>query len=116
MPSASRKRRPVSSGTIVCKISLTSSSKAQEEEESSEEERPRKSQHKKGKQRAQEAEDEQEDDDDDEDGENNMDIDAGEDSHDQLVKKLVRYALACEYQRMPIRRAGISEKGWSLPI
>ncbi|KAI0020614.1 MAGE family protein [Xylariomycetidae sp. FL0641] len=29
---------------------------------------------------------------------------------DQLVKKLVRYALACEYARMPIRRDGIRDK------
>jgi hypothetical protein len=28
----------------------------------------------------------------------------------QLVKKLVRYVLACEYQRLPIRREGIREK------
>lgn len=31
-------------------------------------------------------------------------------SLDQMVKKLVRLALACEYQRKPIRRAEISEK------
>jgi hypothetical protein len=31
-------------------------------------------------------------------------------SHDQMVKKLVRLALASEYQRRPIRRADISEK------
>lgn len=30
---------------------------------------------------------------------------------DQLVKKFVRYALACEYQRIPIRKAAVSEKG-----
>lgn len=28
----------------------------------------------------------------------------------QMVKKLVRYALACEYARIPIRRDGIREK------
>lgn len=32
-------------------------------------------------------------------------------SEDQLVKKLVRYALACEYARIPIRRDGIRDKG-----
>jgi hypothetical protein len=39
--------------------------------------------------------------------------DEGEDggSQDQLVKKLVRYALACEYSRQPIRREGIRDKG-----
>ncbi|KAI1171283.1 MAGE protein [Nemania sp. FL0916] len=31
-------------------------------------------------------------------------------SDDQLVKKLVRYALACEYARIPIRRDGIRDK------
>ena len=39
-----------------------------------------------------------------------MDVD-GEESMDQAVKKLVRYALACEYQRITIKRTGISEKG-----
>lgn len=28
-----------------------------------------------------------------------------------LIKKLVRYALACDYSRTPIRRDGIKEKG-----
>lgn len=40
-----------------------------------------------------------------------MDVDGRPDAQDQTVKKMVRYALACEYQRMPIRRSGISEKG-----
>ncbi|KAI1129302.1 MAGE protein [Nemania abortiva] len=31
-------------------------------------------------------------------------------SDDQLVKKLVRYALACEYARIPIKRDGIRDK------
>ena len=39
------------------------------------------------------------------------DMDGEADSQDQIVKKLVRYALACEYQRIPIKRIGISEKG-----
>jgi len=34
-----------------------------------------------------------------------------EESQDQLVKKFVRYALACEYSRVPIKREGIREKG-----
>ncbi|KAL1883377.1 hypothetical protein VTK73DRAFT_8944 [Phialemonium thermophilum] len=33
-----------------------------------------------------------------------------ESTESQLVKKLVRYALACEYSRTPIRREGIKEK------
>ncbi len=42
-----------------------------------------------------------------------MDKPAGADntSDDQLVKKLVRYALACEYARIPIKRDGIRDKG-----
>lgn len=40
-----------------------------------------------------------------------MEVDGDEDSQDQVVKKFVRYALACEYQRMPIKRANITEKG-----
>lgn len=30
---------------------------------------------------------------------------------DQLAKKLVRYVLACEFSRTPIRREGIKERG-----
>jgi melanoma-associated antigen len=33
---------------------------------------------------------------------------------DQLVKKMVRLALACEFSRQPIRRADISTKGESM--
>lgn len=32
-------------------------------------------------------------------------------SHEQMVKKLVRLALASEYSRQPIRRADITTKG-----
>jgi hypothetical protein len=44
--------------------------------------------------------------------------DANTANTDQLVKKLVRYALACEYARLPIRRDGIKDKGdlfWPRP-
>ncbi|KAJ8125668.1 hypothetical protein O1611_g7970 [Lasiodiplodia mahajangana] len=50
------------------------------------------------------------------DSSENEDVDmdrlAGADntSDDQLVKKLVRYALACEYARIPIKRDGIRDK------
>lgn len=33
---------------------------------------------------------------------------------EQLAKKLVRYALSCDFSRMPIRRDGIKEHGWCL--
>jgi hypothetical protein len=44
-----------------------------------------------------------------------MDVDEEADSQDQVVKKLVRYALACEFQRLPIKRIGITEKGRATP-
>ncbi|CAJ2503901.1 Uu.00g112950.m01.CDS01 [Anthostomella pinea] len=56
------------------------------------------------------------DDDDDElsDKEQDGDVDlkpaAADGTGDQLVKKLVRYALACEYARVPIKRDGIRDK------
>lgn len=41
----------------------------------------------------------------------------GATSQDQVVKKLVRYALACEYSRTTIKRDAIREKGvWSSPL
>lgn len=43
-----------------------------------------------------------------------VDMDGAGDGSEELVKKLVRYALACEYSRMPIRRDGIREKGWHI--
>ncbi|MCJ1468399.1 hypothetical protein MMC07_007027 [Pseudocyphellaria aurata] len=49
-----------------------------------------------------------------EDGEGNTGLDGntqgGASSHGQMVKKLVRLALACEYSRQPIRRAEITSK------
>ena len=49
-----------------------------------------------------------------------MDVDEGTpqpNTQDQVVKKLIRYALACEYQRVTIKRAGITEKGeMNLPV
>ncbi|TQN73402.1 hypothetical protein CSHISOI_02075 [Colletotrichum shisoi] len=37
-------------------------------------------------------------------------VDAAVSAEDQLAKKLVRYALACEFSRTPIRRDGIKER------
>jgi hypothetical protein len=83
-----------------------------QEEEASEDEPPRSTQRPRQTQQDDSEEDEDDDEnDDDESRDNIMEIGEEEDSQEQLVKKLVRYALACEYQRMPIRRAGISEKG-----
>jgi hypothetical protein len=57
-------------------------------------------------------EDENEDDDEvDADGDENMGEDRDESNDAQLIKKLVRYALACEASRTPIRRDGIKDKG-----
>lgn len=46
------------------------------------------------------------------DGEADGDTQGGG-SHDQMVKKLVRLALASEYSRQPIRRTDITAKGGS---
>ncbi|OHX00682.1 MAGE family protein, partial [Colletotrichum incanum] len=37
-------------------------------------------------------------------------VDAAASAEDQLAKKMVRYALACEFSRTPIRRDGIKER------
>jgi hypothetical protein len=47
----------------------------------------------------------------DSDGDEHMDEVGSRDETRQLIKNLVRYALACEYSRTPIRRDGIKEKG-----
>ncbi|EMR61723.1 hypothetical protein MGN70_012594 [Eutypa lata] len=46
---------------------------------------------------------------DEQDDGDNMDR-SGDGAEDQLVNKLVRYALACEYARIPIKRDGIRDK------
>lgn len=45
-----------------------------------------------------------------------MDVDdrAGEGADDLMAKKLIRYAISCEYSRTPIRRDGIKERGTPL--
>lgn len=71
------------------------------DDEEEEEQRPRQRQRR----------DEPESDDEDEneiDEENSEDV--AESSDSQLVKKLVRYALACDFSRTSIRRDGIKEK------
>lgn len=40
-------------------------------------------------------------------------MDEGHEGDAQVVKRFVRYALACEYQRKYIRRADVTEKGSS---
>jgi hypothetical protein len=47
----------------------------------------------------------------DSDGDEPMEDLGPRDETSQLIKNLVRYALACEYSRTPIRRDGIKEKG-----
>lgn len=58
--------------------------------------------------------DESDEEDVDEEGREEVDLDGDGDNQNQVVKKLVRYALACEYQRLPIKRTGIAEKGQHL--
>ena len=52
------------------------------------------------------------------DGDQRMEDVGGRSETTQLIKNLVRYALACEYSRTPIRRDGIKDKGTrcSLPL
>ena len=38
-------------------------------------------------------------------------MDEGHEGDAQVVKRFVRYALACEYQRKYIRRADVTDKG-----
>lgn len=79
------------------------------EDEESEEETPRNTQQRRHPDpESEEEEDDGDDDEDDATGEG-MGSDR-EESLDQVVKKLVRYALACEFQRLPITRTGIKEK------
>ena len=48
----------------------------------------------------------------DDESDENMDVDRPAQSADeQLAKKLVRYAISCEYSRTAIRRDGIKERG-----
>jgi hypothetical protein len=63
--------------------------------------------------RAPESDDASDPSENDDDQDIDMERPAGADgtSDDQLVKKLVRYALACEYARIPIKRDGIRDKG-----
>ncbi|KAK9777361.1 putative MAGE family-domain-containing protein [Seiridium cardinale] len=69
----------------------------------SEEDEPRRRQSR----RQQDSDEEEDDEQQDENGDVDM---AGAGDEAQLVKKLVRYALACEYARIPIRRDGIRDK------
>ncbi|KAI8953432.1 MAGE protein [Xylaria longipes] len=68
--------------------------------------------HRRQTKRAPESDDEPDPSDNDDEQDIDMAGPAGADgtSDDQLVKKLVRYALACEYARIPIRRDGIRDK------
>ncbi|KAI0454082.1 MAGE protein [Xylaria acuta] len=68
--------------------------------------------HRRQTKRAPESDDEPDPSDNDDEQDIDMAGPAGADgtSDDQLVKKLVRYALACEYARIPIKRDGIRDK------
>ncbi len=48
---------------------------------------------------------------DDSDGDMDVDGEAIQSADQQLAKKLVRYAISCEYSRTQIRRDGIKERG-----
>lgn len=40
-----------------------------------------------------------------------MEVEGLRSADDQLAKKLIRYAMACDYSRTAIRRDGIKERG-----
>jgi hypothetical protein len=84
-------------------------SQVQEDDNESEEERTQTQNIQRNRRQGPLSDDDSEDEAQEED-EEMPDADAEPNSQDQLVKKLVRYALACEYQRLPIRRTGITEK------
>ncbi|KAH7158009.1 MAGE family-domain-containing protein [Dactylonectria estremocensis] len=89
MPPGQRRRRPV------------------EDDESEEDARPQQ------RSRADsDAEPEETEDDDDRASEGDVDMDAplGQSADDQMAKKLIRYAISCEYSRTAIRRDGIKER------
>ncbi|POS84706.1 hypothetical protein EPUL_004114, partial [Erysiphe pulchra] len=54
--------------------------------------------------------DEEQDDDEDEDDQDDDEDATSSEDINQTVKKLVRYVLACDYQRSTIKRSGITEK------
>lgn len=79
-----------------------------DDEQSEHEQRPRQRQ-RRGEPESEDSEAPVSDDEQDQD----QDIDGAQrddSEQNQMVKKLVRYALACEYSRTPIRREGIKEK------
>jgi hypothetical protein len=98
------RQQKTSCGKLPSSTTIGSSTNAplQVEEEESEEEMPQPQRRRRGP-----PSDESEEDEDEENGEGSG---PGGDI-EQLVKKFVRYALACEYQRIPIRKAAISERG-----
>jgi hypothetical protein len=118
-----RKRRAVSSKETLCPTRLTQCQHVEASDSGSEaasqNDAPRNTQR-----RRRNAPVESDDEDDTQNGANDStmldgDVDGGaaggdvDGSREQLVKKLVRYALACEFGRVPIRREGIREKGMS---
>ncbi|KAJ9155429.1 Non-structural maintenance of chromosome element 3 [Pleurostoma richardsiae] len=89
-----------------------------EDEQSEQEQRPRQKRRRDAEEEDSETEAGEQDDDentpsDEEDQDQDQEMDGAqrdESEHAVLVKKLVRYALACEYSRTAIRRDGIKEK------
>jgi melanoma-associated antigen len=107
MPSVARRRRTVQS-PISPNKAAADPAQIPEDEDESEEERIQSTQQ--NRRRAPPSEDESDEEAEEEGGDEEM-ADVEPDSQDQIVKKLVRYALACEYQRTSIKRVGITEKG-----
>lgn len=108
MPPKQGRRRTVSEDVLALdsKLALTHAKQRNDQEDSDENQRPRQRRNARVED-SNEGEDEAESDED-------VDMDglSAEQSADQLLaKKLIRYAIACDYSRTPIRRDGIKERG-----
>lgn len=103
MPPRQRRRRPVSLDCAAPQWSRGTLTPVQaDEEESDEDSRPR-------QRRNRDLSDDNPEDDSDEPMD--ADGDRSQNADNQLAKKLIRYAISCEYSRTAIRRDGIKERG-----
>ncbi len=103
MPIINRKRRAVSASLTLPKHIITANTNLEQQAEPEQSPPPTRRRHSPSPSGASSI-------DDGVDGEADGDTQGGG-SHDQMVKKLVRLALASEYSRQPIRRTDITAKG-----
>ena len=103
MPIINRKRRAVGTSSYSFSILPWANAKLKQQAEPEDSPPPTRRRHSRSPSEASST-------DDGIDGEADGDTQGGG-SHDQMVKKLVRLALASEYSRQPIRRTDITAKG-----